>query len=126
MPTEVTRLDRHIGRLERGLRLGQRGVRNQRVFGAVNEKHRRARAQLARQQFGGEQPARKADDAGDRLGAPQPDEERHHRALREPDQRQIAVGEAAFGERLVDEGVEDRRGRPHPAQHRLAGCDPAS
>ena len=52
MPTEVSRLDRDTRLLERGFGLGERGVGNHRVFGAVDEKDRRPRTQLARQQSG--------------------------------------------------------------------------
>src|ERR1700730_2626336 len=115
------RLDRDIGALERGFRLGERGVRDEWIVGAVNKKSGRTRTQLIRQQFGSEQPAREADNAGDWLIAPKPDIERHHRALREPDERQIAVVEPSLRERIVDKGVEDRRRRPHAGQRRLGG-----
>ena len=96
MPTEVTVSTGTPAALSVGFRRSQRAVRNERVVGAVNQEDGRARAQLAGQQFRGEQPAREADDAGDRRGAAQADKQRHHRALREPDQRQFAAVEAAF------------------------------
>ena len=67
----------------------------------MNQQDWRARAQLACQQFRGEQPPRKADHAGHRLGSAQADKQRHHRALRESDQRQFAALEPPFFESLV-------------------------
>ena len=57
-------LDRDAGGFEPGFGLGQRRKRHERVLGAVNHQDRRPRAQFAGQQFGGDEPARIADDAG--------------------------------------------------------------
>jgi hypothetical protein len=112
------RLDRHAGLAQRRFGTGHRRERDERIIGAVDQQHRRTRAQFTCQQLGGDQPAGIAENAGQRFGAAQPDEQRHHRALREPDQRGIAVAQTAFGEFLVDKGVERRRGGAHPGQHR--------
>src|SRR6516164_9586298 len=74
------RLDRNPGLCERGFGTGERAVWNERIVGAVNEQCARPLAQLARQQFGCDQPAREADDAGDWLRTAETDEQRHHRA----------------------------------------------
>src|SRR6516165_10591695 len=66
------RLDWDSGAFERGFRLGERAVRHERVVSAVNKERTRTRAQLARQQLGGQQPARTAYNAGDRPIAPEP------------------------------------------------------
>ena len=73
-------------------------------------------------QFGGDQPAGIAENAGKRPRAAQADEQRHHRALREADQRGVALGQAALLQFLVDIGVEDRRGGAHPGQHGRRGA----
>src|SRR6516225_11640851 len=88
-PVTSQRLDRDTSTCERGLRSSERFIGNQRIVGAMNEKGARTRAQFGRQELGGEQPPRKAEDAGNRIAAPQPDKEGHHRTLGEPDQRQI-------------------------------------
>ncbi len=48
--------------------------------------------------------------------------QRHHRALAEADQRQSTLVQAAFGELLIDEGVErwPRRDYPAPTLFRIA------
>ncbi len=71
-----------------------------------------------RQQLGREQPSRKSEDTSCRLGAPQPDEQRHHRALRKADQRHLAVAEPASGQCVADESVKDRGGGPNTCQNR--------
>src|SRR5204863_38388 len=50
-------------------------------------------------------------------GAAQPDIERHHRALREADQRRIALVEAALLQFLVDKPVEHGRRGAHAGQY---------
>jgi hypothetical protein len=84
---------------------------------AMDEQDRRPRHGRARQLVSGDQRAGEADDAGDRLRAARRDEERHHRALGEADQRQRRGRQAARLERGVDEGVEDRRGRRDARAH---------
>src|SRR5271169_7126448 len=71
-PGASQRLDRDTDTLQRRFRRGERFIGDEGIVGAVNEERAGTRAQLARQEFGGEQPARKADDAGNRLAAPQP------------------------------------------------------
>jgi hypothetical protein len=56
-----------------------------------------------------DQPPGIADDAGELTLAPRSDKQRHHRALREPDQRELGLGQIALLELVVDKGVEDRR-----------------
>src|SRR6516164_10868855 len=99
-PVASQRFDRDPGAFESGLRSGKRLIRSERIVGAVNQKGARTRAQLVGQEFGGEQPPRKAEDAGNRLAATQPDKEGHHGPLSESDQRQIGVVEPAPGQRI--------------------------
>src|SRR5215813_13526967 len=61
--------DRNADALERRFRLGERGVGDERVLGAVNKEGRRPGVQLAREQLGGEEPPREAYDASDWLVA---------------------------------------------------------
>ena len=74
-----------------------------RIGSAVDQEHRRAADLISA-------PAARADrarpekpmTAGARLGAPRRHVERHHGALREPDQREPVVGEAEAGKLLVE------------------------
>src|SRR6516164_8804176 len=111
------RLDRDTAILQRRFRRGERFIRNERIIGAVNKERAGTRAQLAGQQFGSKKPPRKADNAGNRLVAPQADKERHDGTLGESDERQIGVVKPARGERGVDKCVEERCGRAHTGQN---------
>src|SRR6516162_4395339 len=115
-PGASQRLDRDTDIPQRRFRRGERFIWDEGIVGAVNEERSGARAQLAGQEFGGEQPARKADDAGNRAAAPQPDVEGHHCTLGESDERQIGVVEPALGQRVVDKCVEERCGRAYAGQ----------
>src|SRR6516162_1014563 len=115
-PGAGQRLDRDTDILQRYFRRGERFIWVEGIVGTVNEERSGTRAQLAGQKFGCEQPARKADDPGNRLAAPQPDVEGHHRTLGEPDERQIGVVEPALGQRVVDKCVEERCGRTYAGQ----------
>jgi hypothetical protein len=116
------RLDRHAVRRERRFAVRQRLEGHHRVGIAMDEQHGRLAAYFRRQRVGADQPAGKADDAGDRMEAAQPDIERHHRALREADEGEVLLGEAARAQRVVDEGVEHGRRRAHAGEHRLGAA----
>ena len=95
--------------------LGQ-DMRQHLVAVAVRQQHRRPRLDLVLQHIRPGQHAGEADDAGEWLGAAQADMQRHHRALREADQRGLALVEPVLGHRLVEEGIDERRGAAHAGQ----------
>ena len=121
------RLDRHPGAAcSAASACARRLERHQRVLGAVDQQHRRARAQFAGQQLGGDQPAGIAEDAGERRsrGAGRQTATSSCPARTRPAPASPSV-EAALLQFLVDIGVEDRRGGAHPGQDRRRACGPA-
>ena len=72
----------------------------------MDEQRRRPRPQLVAEPLAGQQPAGEAEHAGARRGTAVGHVQRHHRALAEPHQREVALGEPQRREPRVDIGVE--------------------
>ena len=120
-PSAMCMADLHAVLPQRlGGALGQH-VRQHLVAVAMRQQHRRPRLDLVPEHVRPRQHAGEADDAGERLGAAQADMQRHHRALREADQRRLALVEPVLGHRLVEEGVDERRRAAHAGQRPAAG-----
>ena len=94
-------------------RLGKRapgdthvGEGHHRILVAMHKQDRRLRQRLGGEPLRHEQPAREGDDPGDRLGPARQDVQRHHRALRKPDDCQLVGAHPLLGQARVEEGVE--------------------
>ena len=88
--------------------------RNHGVEVAMDQLHRRPRADQRLEQLGRGDGARIADDAGDRPLAGQAHMQRQHGALGEAEQRQVGLGQAGLLQQAVEEMIQDRHGIGQP------------
>ena len=99
-------LHRDFAGAEHGRRLEERADRHEIVRIAMDQQRRRAGAKLTSQALSAHKSAGEAQYAGAGRGAAIGDVERHHRALAEAHQREVALAEPERREPRVDVGVE--------------------